>query len=65
MTPTGGPLSIVAADWWQAARPTGEYALVTCTVAPPFDFTRFDMMRDVPEAAAVVTSDFPDYEYMI
>lgn len=61
----GGPVSIIAAGWWQAARPTAEYALCTCTVAPPFDFSRFDLMADVPEAAAVVRSDFPGYANLI
>lgn len=60
-----GPVSIVAAGWWQAARPMGGYALVTCTVAPPFDFGRFDLMSDVAEAAAVVHSDFESYSDMI
>lgn len=62
---SGGPVSIVAAGWWQAARPDGAYSLVTCTVAPPFDFSRFDMMSDVPEAAAVVRSDFQGYADLI
>lgn len=58
---SSGPVSIIASNWWQAARPTGEYSLATCTVGPPFDFGRFDLMRDVPEAKAVMLSDFGTY----
>jgi predicted cupin superfamily sugar epimerase len=46
---TGGvPQYVVPAGWWQAARPTGGYALVGCTVGPGFDFADFTMMRHVP-----------------
>ncbi len=31
----------VSAGWWQAARTTGDYSLVGCTVGPGFDFADF------------------------
>jgi predicted cupin superfamily sugar epimerase len=37
---------VVPAGWWQAARPTGDYSLVGCTVAPGFEFDDFDFLRD-------------------
>ncbi len=37
------PQAVVPAGWWQAAKPTGEYALVGCTVGPGFDFRDFTM----------------------
>jgi uncharacterized protein len=42
---------VVPAGTWQAARPRdGGYALVGCTVAPPFTFERFEMAdRTLPD----------------
>lgn len=44
------PQQVVARDVWQAARPTGAYALVGCTVAPAFDFADFQFVSDLPVA---------------
>lgn len=52
------PVFTVPAGWWQAARSSGGYTLVGCTVGPGFDFADFAMLRDVPDArAAVLASD--------
>jgi len=40
------PVVTVPADWWQAARPLGAYALCGCTVAPGFEFEDFGFLRD-------------------
>ena len=37
------PQAVVPANWWQAARPLGDWVLVTCTVAPAFEFSAFEM----------------------
>ncbi len=37
------PQIIVPAQHWQAARPTGAYALVGCTVSPGFQFSGFTL----------------------
>lgn len=37
------PQGIVPKDWWQAARTTGDYSLVGCTVSPGFDFAGFTL----------------------
>jgi uncharacterized protein len=37
------PHVVVPPNAWQAARPTGDWTLVTCTVAPGFIFDRFEM----------------------
>ena len=37
------PQGIVPADWWQSARSTGDWTLVSCTVAPGFVFESFVM----------------------
>lgn len=42
--PKGGPLCVVPAGCWQAAKPSGDYSLVGCTVGPGFDFQDFEMI---------------------
>jgi len=37
------PQAIVPAHVWQAAESLGEWTLVSCTVAPGFEFTGFEM----------------------
>jgi uncharacterized protein len=37
------PQGIVPKDWWQAARTTGEWSLVSCTVSPGFQFDGFTL----------------------
>ncbi|MBB4231068.1 cupin domain-containing protein [Rhizobium mongolense] len=37
------PQAIIPANWWQSAETLGEYTLVGCTVAPGFEFSKFEM----------------------
>jgi predicted cupin superfamily sugar epimerase len=37
------PQHVVPAGQWQAARSLGAYTLVGCTVAPGFEFSKFEM----------------------
>jgi predicted cupin superfamily sugar epimerase len=37
------PQIVVPANTWQSARALGAYTLVGCTVAPPFEFSRFEL----------------------
>ncbi len=37
------PQAIVPAHAWQAAETTGDWTLVGCTVAPGFDFAKFEL----------------------
>ena len=53
------PVHVIPAGHWQAARSTGSYTLVGCTVGPGFEFADFTMLSDEPEAAAAVTRAFP------
>jgi predicted cupin superfamily sugar epimerase len=46
------PQAIVPAQAWQAAESTGDWTLVGCTVAPGFDFEKFELApRDWTPAA--------------
>jgi len=49
----GRPQIIVPKDHWQAARTTGDYTLVSCTVSPGFRFDGFTLAPegfDIPKA---------------
>ena len=48
------PVHTVPAGWWQAARSTGAYTLMGCTVGPGFDFADFTLAADDPGAAAAL-----------
>lgn len=54
------PVWVVPAGWWQAARSTGGYTLVGCTVGPGFDFRDFVLASDQPEAAAALRTQHPE-----
>lgn len=53
------PVYTVPAGWWQAARSTGDYTLVGCTVGPGFDFRDFALAADVPSAPASLRAGGP------
>jgi len=48
------PQFIVPPHHWQAARPTGAYRLVGCTVSPGFQFDGFDL---APEGFSIPPAD--------
>jgi hypothetical protein len=52
---TDGPLHVINAGWWQAARPLGEYTLTGCTVAPGFEYTDFTLLRNDADALQRLT----------
>jgi uncharacterized protein len=39
------PQAVVPARAWQAAESTGDWTLVGCTVAPGFDFAKFELAK--------------------
>jgi len=52
---TGAPQIIVPPHHWQAARTTGDWTLVSCTVSPGFEFDGFTLAEpgfDIPRAGA-------------
>ncbi len=46
--PEPGPLQVVPALWWQAARSRGRWSLLHCCVGPGFAFEDFRLMADLP-----------------
>ena len=57
---SAAPLVPIPGGSWQAARPTGGYTLVACTVAPGFEYRDFALMGDQPDVATKLLSRFPD-----
>lgn len=43
------PAAVVPAGVWQAARTSGDYSLVGCSVAPGFEFSGFRFVAELPE----------------
>ncbi len=54
------PVAVVPGGYWQAARTTGEYTLVGCTVAPGFEFGSFRLLRERAEEASEIRRRFPE-----
>jgi uncharacterized protein len=59
------PVRIVPAGSWQAARSTGTFTLVGCTVGPGFDFGDFALAADVPAAADALRHRHPTLEELL
>jgi predicted cupin superfamily sugar epimerase len=53
------PVAVVPAGWWQAARSTGAYTLVGCSVGPGFEFADFQMLGDTPAEARQLCDRHP------
>jgi hypothetical protein len=60
VAPETRPTCVVPAGTWQAARTTGDYTLVACTVGPGFEYADFALAVDAPEVAAKIASAGPD-----
>ena len=48
---TTAPQHVVPAGYWQAARSTGDYTLVGCSVGPGFEYSDFTLLSSLPEHA--------------
>jgi uncharacterized protein len=53
------PVWTIPAGHWQAARSTGSYTLVGCTVAPGFDFRDFALAGEQPRIGSVLRACYP------
>ena len=54
------PLHCVPAGWWQAACCLGSYTLVSCAVAPGFEFADFELLAERAELAAELGRALPE-----
>ena len=54
------PVHVVPAGCWQAARPSGAYTLVGCSVGPGFEFADFALLADHAAEADALRRRFPD-----
>lgn len=60
-----GPVRVIPAGHWQAARSLGPYSLAGCTVGPGFDFADFQMMTHDAHTADRVRAQWPDLGALI
>jgi uncharacterized protein len=58
----GAWFHVVPAESWQAARTTGGYSLVTCVVAPGFEYSDFRLLSDEPEIRDRIVRRHPGVE---
>jgi predicted cupin superfamily sugar epimerase len=54
------PVQCIPAGGWQAARSLGGYTLVSCTVAPGFEFADFELLSDREDLAAELRRTQPE-----
>jgi uncharacterized protein len=59
------PVVVVPAGWWQAAKPTGSYALAGCTVGPGFDFRDFTLAQNDSTVAQALRAAAPEIAHLI
>jgi len=59
------PTIVVPAGTWQAARTTGAYTLVGCTVGPGFEFADFSLLADARDTASRFRARHPDLADLI
>jgi len=52
-------IGVIRSGWWQAARTTGDYTLVGCTVAPGFEYKDYTILGPESEEAEVIRHKFP------
>jgi predicted cupin superfamily sugar epimerase len=53
-------LHCVPAGWWQAASSLGSYTLVSCAVAPGFEFADFELLAERAELAVELGRALPE-----
>jgi uncharacterized protein len=62
---TTQPVQVVVAGEWQAARLSGSYTLVGCTVGPGFEFADFQLLDPDSDLAAGLKRRHPDLAVFI
>ena len=56
----GNAVQVIPSGWWQAARTTGEYTLVGCTVAPGFEYDDYTIFSEDSNEVEEIRRRFPD-----
>jgi predicted cupin superfamily sugar epimerase len=59
------PAFAVPAGHWQAAWPTGAFALVSCAVGPGFEFADFALLGDAPALRARIETGLPRFAHLL
>lgn len=59
------PVHTIPAGRWQAARTTGEYALMGCSVGPGFDYADFELLSDDRAALQAMKERFPEFTSLL
>lgn len=59
------PAFAIPAGRWQAAWPTGAFALVSCAVGPGFDFADFRLLGDDPAARRRIESHLAPFAHLL
>jgi predicted cupin superfamily sugar epimerase len=59
------PVGVAAAGSWQAARSRGEYSLVSCDVAPGFDFEDFAFVAALAGHEAAFAGELTGYQNLL
>ena len=59
------PVVIIPANAWQAAESTGAYTLVSCIVAPGFDFHDFTMLSQYRKEKEKISKFWPELVRLI
>ncbi len=44
---SNNPIEMIPAGYWQAAKSSGAFTLASCCVGPGFEFSDFDMLRNL------------------
>jgi len=60
-----GPVHVVPAGRWQAARTLAPYALIGCSIGPGFDFADFRMLNQDEEKSELLREQWPDLAFLI
>ena len=47
---SNNPVEMIPSGYWQAAKSTGEFTLVSCCVSPGFDFKDFELLRNTNQS---------------
>ena len=59
------PVAVVPSGAWQAARSMGAYSLVSCDVAPGFEFEDFQLLDAKSPEAKELLRTYPDLAQLI